>query len=373
MAPIMFTAVEPCTKRELTGVVKRLNTKQRDVRWVYGALEGITDENDRLFFLTSPRWINVEYFQIRLLKTILWQDGPRVKLPESIETPVFEREIPASRSGTELFCGSGHLSDAFQREGFAMKRYDRKLTSSPGRCYNADWSIVSSDIVKELFEVTVLHMSPDCSTYSQLAGSYHGRKLLNDFLGTSVDAHLANGHAVKLFNALRARMLVPRSPFIWTAENPEASFHHTPVVREMCLPVEDGGCDGAIVRLSFCAFGERVRKNTVFVTNSRTLIALAGDDRFYCTNKRCTFHKNMAHESVTVRNKLNKRGKIVASGQSTDRVTAFPVLLSEFVAKCVDVDVANARNDRVACDNAKCTFNNWHRGLCSHMMVTASK
>lgn len=371
MLAIPFTATDPQTRRKMHGIIKRFQTKQRIPKWVYGVVENVTKRNDKLYYLTSPHWLNVQYFDIRLMKEVAWENGPRVEHPQITETPAFDRKVAACRKGTELFCGSGNLSKTLECEGYLMKRYDRNLQPVDGSCYNTDWSVVSPEIVKELFEVTVLHMSPDCSTYSQLAGSHHGRNLSNDFLGTSTQAHRANGHAVKLFKALRARMLLKSSPLVWTAENPEATFHHTPVVKQMCLPVQDGGCDGKVVRLSFCAFGERVRKNTVFVTNSPTLVALAGEDQFYCTDKRCCFNKRMKHDGVTVRNVADRRGRLVPRGRSTDSVTAFPSLLCEFVAKCVDVDVSNACDDRMACDNAKCVFNRGHRGACSHMMVTA--
>ena len=369
-----FTATEPVTQRKLRGVVKRFYAKQRKLEWIYGALTDITDTADALYPLTRPRWLNVRHFGIEVEREVRWRDGPRVLLPARTDVPDFSgTPVPLARTGTELFCGSGHLALAYEREGFRMQRYDRKLDGAPGRC-NTDWDVITSAELASLLAVSVVHVSPDCSTYSQLAGSRHGRKRANDFLGVSEKARRANGHAVKLFDALRARVLAPDSPLIFTAENPEATFQLHPMVERLCRPVDEGGCGGGVIRLSFCAFGERVRKNTVFVTNSPTLRALAGDDRFYCKrgNKRCPFHKRMPHEPVTVRNKFDHRGKRVTThGKSTDEVTAFPHLLSEFIAKCVDVDVARLMSEDSPCEHARCRFNRGHRGACSHMMVVA--
>ena len=251
-----------------------------------------------------------------------------------------------------------------------MKRYDRELTVGPMR-HNTDWSTISSSELAQLFSVTVLHMSPDCKTYSSLALSCHRRFFTNGFLGESDDAHKANGHAVKLFDALRARILVPDSPLVFTIENPEGTFQHHPMVQAVCRPTKEGGCGGTLLRLSFCAFGARVRKNTVFVTNSPTLIALAANDQFYChCSGKCPFNKHMSHHSITIRNRLvGRNNKLITTGKATCEVTPFPRLLCQFVAKCVDADVAKLRCEMVTCDNAQCLFKKGHRAMCSHAMV----
>lgn len=253
-----------------------------------------------------------------------------------------------------------------------MRRYDRKEPDGVATSCNIEWDELSAETLHWLFGVTVLHMSPDCSTFSQLATSYHQRKVCNDFLGVSAQARIANGHLVKLFDALRARVLAPCSPLVYTIENPEATFEHHAFSTEVCKPVDEGGCGGRLVRLSFCAFGERVRKNTVFLTNSPTLQWLAGEGQFYCGhNRKCAFHQRM-HECVTVRNRLSKK-KVVASGHHTSDVTAFPLALTEFVAKVIDVDVSKMLGSFVRCDNTRCAFGAGHRGLCSHMMVTGKR
>lgn len=368
---IPFTALARGSRRELRGVVKKVYTKQRKLEWVWGALEGIEDPEDPLYWLTEFHWMNVQYWQIELLKQVAWRSGPRVTLPSSLCAPVFSKPIPVARTGSELFCGSAHLSTSLEKEGYAMRRYDRKEPGVAGSC-NVEWDALSADTLRWLFGVTVVHMSPDCSTFSQLATSYHRRKVCNDFLGVSAQARVANGHLVKLFDALRARVLAPRSPLVFTVENPEATFEHHAFSTEVCRPVAAGGCGGRLVRVSFCAFGARVRKNTVFLTNSPTLQSLAGKGQFYCGHtRRCAFHQQM-HECVTVRNKVAKK-KVVASGHATSDVTAFPLPMTEFVAKAIDVDVSILSGSFERCGNTQCAFAGGHRGLCSHMMVTARR
>lgn len=370
MPPFQFTATDPHTRRALIGEANRVCKKNRRPRWVYGVLKNITNAKDPLYPLTKPTWMSTEHFNISIARHTPWQSGPRVCLPPCMDSPIFEKRIAVSRHGTELFCGSGNLSDALEANGYAMQRYDRKRDGTPGEC-NVDWSYTTAEAVGKLFGVSYVHVSPDCSTFSQLACSTHQRKYANDFMGVSHEAHVANGHLAKLFLALRARILVEKSPLIWTMENPEATFHHHPAVAKLCLPIAQGGCDGTVVRLSFCAFGESVRKNTVFVTNSATLKRLAADDRFYCQNKRCVFHKHMRHDNVTVRNCFGgKHNRLVTTGRSTDSVTAFPPLLCQFISNCVDDDIATLRGDKIECENAQCCFNKGHRGLCSHMLVS---
>lgn len=373
MSSIPFSATHPSTQRAIRGIVKRVFTKQRDLKWVYGTLSSRSlDSDDTLYLLTQgSHWLDVNHFQIELEKDVDWLGGPRVNLPACMDLPDWCVPIPVSRSGAELFCGSGHLSKAFEDEGYDMIRYDRKLKSGLAKDINTDWDLVTGPELSTLFGVSVVHMSPDCSTYSQLAASYHGRKIANDFLGTSSQARVANGHAVKLFNALRARIALEGSPLIYTAENPEATFHHHPMVKTMCRPFAEGGCDGVVVKMSFCAFGERVRKKTVFVTNSPTLVELAGKEQFYCKSAKCSFHKNMKHDTVTVRNKVGRGKRLISCGQHTDEVTAFPALLCQFVAKCIDVDISNLRNEHEHCSFTQCVFNKGHKGLCSHMMICA--
>ena len=253
-----------------------------------------------------------------------------------------------------------------------MKRYDRKEPDGVEGSCNIEWDELSAETLRWLFGVTVVHVSPDCSTFSQLATSYHQRKVCNDFLGVSAQARTANGHLVKLFDALRARVLAPRSPLVFTIENPKATFEHHAFSAEVCKPVEEGGCGGRFVWVSFCAFGERVRKNTVFLTNSPTVQALAGDGQFYCGHHhKCVFHQRM-HECVTVRNKVAKN-KVVTSGHATSDVTAFPLLMTQFLAKAIDVDVSKLSGSFLRCENTQCAFAKGHQGLCSHMMVTAKR
>lgn len=369
-----FVASSPHTKRPICGIVKRVYKKQRKLEWVWGSFKGIHDPKDPLYPLTvGNHWLSVDHWGIQLHNEVAWRAGPRVTLPSSLAVPEFTAPIPVARAGTELFCGSGHLSDALEGEGYRMHRYDRKQPDGAPRSCNTEWGALSVDALRWLFAKTVLHMSPDCSTFSQLATSVHKRNRSNDFLGTSSQAFVANGHLLKLFDALRARVFAPHSPLVYTIENPEATFEYHAFSKEVCRPVEEGGCGGKVVRVSFCAFGGRVRKNTVILTNSSTLYALAGNGEFYCgSRRRCAFHKGMVHECVTVRNKLHNN-KMVVTGHATKDVTAFPILMAQFMAKAIDVDVAKLDGVFQRCDSTQCAFSLGHTGLCSHMMVTSAR
>lgn len=136
--------------------------------------------------------------------------------------------------------------------------------------------------------------------------------------------------------------------------------------------MEEGGCGGRLVRLSFCAFGMPVRKNTVFLTNSPTLQALTEEGQFYCGHNRCCAFRKQMHESVSVRGKMVKK-KVIATGHNTTDVTAFPLMLTQFLAKAIDVDVSKLSGSFKCCENTQCAFVNGHQGLCSHMMVKSNR
>jgi hypothetical protein len=352
---IVFTAIVDGTST--WGLVIKFVKHERVPTYIYGKLHG----------KEHAEWLECAKFQIGFVvpdDMYAFLEGPRVLMPPRCDLKVFEHDVPCGRTGTELFAGSCNLSRSLEREGFAMLKHDRKLPRGRPDVVTTDFDQLRASQVLRLFGVTYLHASPDCATFSQLAGSKHGRRLDNAFMGTSPQAHRMNGTLLKLYTALRVRLQA--GPFFFTLENPECTFHHHALMRSL-LETEGVG----LVTLSFCAFGEPVRKNTVFVTNLPTLRALAGDDAFYCgpaCQQGCRFRPG-GHQRITTGRRTT--GKRKRDGVVTEEVTAFPPMLTDVLARCVDADVRAACGTFVACNTTGCRFHAGHRGLCSTALVTA--
>lgn len=313
--------------------------------------------------------------------------GPRVRLPSVIEPIGFSRPIEPMLNGVELYCGSGNLSSSFERAGFEMTRLDRSLEQSDDLHWSVDFGELDAQALTQLLSVTYVHASPDCSTFSNLATSKHQRRINNNFLGATDKAWQANGLLLKLYRALKARL--DAAPCFFTIENPECSFVHHPLIKQMVDEL-DGT---AVVRLSFCAFGESFKKNTTFVTNSPTLIRLTQSDRLYCgphCTGKCAFSFK-PHTNITVRPKvvgrIDKRMRRFGSkkflrqtteksggkrtlqcGVCTADATAFPSLLTDFVANSVKRDILELQGRYKRCTNTCCEFVFNHKGVCSHML-----
>lgn len=354
---VTFTGTNPFTGLDGRGLVREFDSNRRP-HWVRGRFS--TDQ--------SWHWYDIEHCAIQFAYSDELSPYVGPKVGADIKMPSDALCLPRAEHdtlvGTELFCGSGRIAQSCERNGMAMNRLDWLLDAGP-RTWCDDFADINDDALKTLFGVDYIHASPDCRTYSQLTASINQRTMETNFLGKTDDAYHANAVLLKLFKCLELA-LRDNPELIFTIENPEATFDLHPLVRQMCKPRKEGGLGATVVRFSFCAFRERVQKNTVLITNSPTLIAEMEGDQFYCSRKgQCNFSKRL-HEGVSKRNAFvgNKRKRLVATGYDTKEVTAFPPLLTDFVSNCVLKDIQQTR-----CTNTQCRFAMHHSGLCSHMHV----
>lgn len=340
---VRFSLRVPGQRSAKRGVVKRWS-KGRDLTWIQAKIEGEAERT----------WLNVNDMDISF-------EHPEALDPFK-EGPFVKTSSWSALTGTEFFSGSGRLSQALEDVGFAMTRLDRRLPARTSNQWPDDFHDLNEDQLQTLFASRYVHASFPCETYSQLSQSVHGRTHHNNFLGKTAECHLANGLLCKFYHALRSRVETGR-PLLFTFENPNATFHHHPIVKRICDPVEKGGAGGSVVFLSFCAFGEPVRKNTVIVTNSETLVKVAGGNVLQCMGRKgsCSFRES-GHERVTQR---------FDGGVKTDQVTAFPFPLAQLIANCVKKDLTKGRERKESscCSEAGCEFEFKHKGSCSHRRV----
>ena len=297
---------------------------------------------------TQSRWYNIKKLNIQVEEEgEVLTESSRVVLPPRMGCSPFTNVL---LTGTELFSGSGRLSQAFEEEGFDMYQLDKK--TSPTRKWRKDFGYLNEYEMRTLFSRSYLHASFPCETYSNLSTSFHMRTKENNFLGQSPASHRANGLLLKFYEALSMRF--DHGPVWFTIENPLASFHHHPIVKKICDRFQ-----AEVVVLSYCAFGDPVRKDTVFVTNSRTLIRLSSNGRFRCrgTGRGCVFRPKL-HRGVTKR--FGRK-----EGLETSEVTAFPFPLTTFLANCILRDISDFNGEYDHCPSTFCEFVDGHNGLCS--------
>lgn len=65
---------------------------------------------------------------------------------------------------------------------------------------------------------------------------------------------------------------------------------------------------------------------------------------------------------------VGRKRKCTAVGYDTKEVTAFPPMLTDFIANAVLQDIAPTQ-----CDSSHCVFPHKHTGLCSHLYVCKDK
>lgn len=353
--------------------------------------------------------------------------GRRMKANFESESAAYLDSTDDCWRAVEYFAGSGHFTSACSDAGASnCHSYDRYVHHKPingvqnivGQGFDemfsddAHWRILSHG--------NVLHFSPVCTTFSNLATSTHQRSRANNFLGVTEEAHLANGTLLRIYHILKARSDAGH-PAVFSIENPDAAMAYHPVIAAICREL-----GAAIVTLTFCAFGETVRKPTSFVTNSQTLIGLAEGDTildnpeffddpvefistglkaatqdapitiqsiYHCANKSgcCSFRRGR-HDQITVRSAIATKKRHGASlqmawgtrgrervvlkrvGKHTSAVTAFPTALCTFLAACLRTDAIAVKRDRAGasltqndrCNTTGCVFFDGHTGPCSH-------
>ena len=259
--------------------------------------------------------------------------GDRVEAPVRTSLPSFD-DCKETNTAVEFFAGCGRLSDAIEKHTSLdhSTRIDFSTMFSPDcKSIRKDIGALRKKQLEKLMSAKYIHMSPTCSTYSQLASSYHKRNFKSNYLGVTHEAYAANGLLLRLFKALRKRQTASHmKKAIVTIENPDATFHLTPIGMKMQAPLDEGGLGLTLLRFSFCAFNEKWRKKSILLTNSPSLIAKLASDSHVCTSRVCRFH-NCAHTPIT---KRCKNG-----GVDTDKVTPFPTALCDEIAKAVECDM----------------------------------
>lgn len=356
-------------------------------------------------------------------KYVAWPEG--AMSPEEFEDLIANTKDKRTRQPLvtyEFFAGSAHLSREFANVGFDYTLSTDLHTDPPcyhsrhesgvdfDRCFETSTKWWSRRLLF-VSTASVLHFSPVCTTYSQLATSTHQRHRGNNFLGVTKQAFEANATLLRIYHILMGRKRAGND-VIFTIENPDSAFSYHPVIKAICRDI-----GAVIVNLTFCAFGETHRKPTCLVTNCQTLIGLAQkenavlddpdffgdvceyieddlvattDDndgepvvieaaKWWCSNKggRCCFNRGCPHDGVTVRNTL-QNGKIVSVGKDTSEVVAFPPMLCKLLASCMKTDATRVREERDGgkphprCENPACAFLDKHAGPCSYEFAVHS-
>lgn len=152
----------------------------------------------------------------------------------------------------DLFCGTKSISNAFKSRGHTVytvdwdKRFEPSLSVDIG-------TLTAADIIKLCGGVPdVIWASPDCTTYSVAAISYHRRKELNGNLTPITDyakrCDEINEHLITLIKEL--------NPQYWFIENPVGGLRKMDFMQ--ALPRNT---------VTYCQYGERRQKPTDIWTN----------------------------------------------------------------------------------------------------------
>ena len=322
--PIACTFYNPQAKKRMRGVITQ-RTKERIPKWFQIKTQS---------YATCPYKANVCNITFdKPLHDKGLQYGDCAAHPRLISVPNFDKSRETN-TAVEFFAGCGRLSDAIEKH--TSLDYSTRIdfsTNFPTDCTSmrVDIGAISKKNLEKLMCAMLIHLSPTCSTYGQLALSIHKRTFDTNYLGVTQEAHKANGLLLRLFNALRSRQTASQmKKAIITIENPDASFHLTPIGMKMQAPIEKGGLGLTLLRFSFCAFGVKWRKNSILLTNSPSLIAKFKNDSYVCKGSVCRFHK-CAHTPITKR--------CGNAGVDTNQVTPFPTNLCVEIAKAVACDM----------------------------------
>lgn len=319
--PLSCVFYNPYSKREMPGIITA-RTKERIPKWY--KIQTSTYATCAYHAETC----NISFDKPLHDEGLCY--GDRVLRP--VRTSVPCKFGAPTNTAVEFFAGSGRLSDAIEEH--TSLDYSTRVDFSTAfplarKSIRKDIGALRKNELKQLMAAKYIHMSPTCSTYSQLASSRHKRKFETNYLGVTQDAYMANGILLRLFKAMRKRQAAAKKAII-TIENPDATFHLTPIAMKMQEPLNKGGLGLTLLRFSFCAFNEKWRKKSILLTNSPTLIVKLGNDSHVCTSHTCRFH-NCAHTPITRR--------CQNGGVDTDKVTPFPAGLCVEIAKAVQYDM----------------------------------
>lgn len=152
----------------------------------------------------------------------------------------------------ELFCGTKSISKAFEARGHQCFTVDWDKQFKPTLC--ADIGTLTVDQIKDLCGgiPDVIWASPDCTTYSVSAISYHRRKEANGNLRAITEyakkCDEYNRHLVELIKAL--------NPKYWFIENPRGGMRKMDFMQG--LPM---------YTVTYCQYGDNRQKPTDIWTN----------------------------------------------------------------------------------------------------------
>lgn len=152
----------------------------------------------------------------------------------------------------DLFCGTKSVSNAFKERGHEVYTVDWEKGFSPTLC--ADIGELTRDQIIELCGgiPDVIWASPDCTTYSVAAISYHRRREQNGNLRAITEyaerCDRINAHLIDLIREL--------NPKYWFIENPRGGMRKMDFMQG--LPR---------YTVTYCQYGERRQKPTDIWTN----------------------------------------------------------------------------------------------------------
>ena len=152
----------------------------------------------------------------------------------------------------ELFCGTKSISNAFKKAGWEVFTVDWNKAFEPTLCADIS-NLTADDIIVLCGGVPdVIHASPDCTSYSVMAISYHREKEPNGNLKAKTDyakfCDKTNAHVINLI-----RELNPKYYFI---ENPVGGLRKMNFMQS--LPR---------YTVTYCQYGDKRQKPTDLWTN----------------------------------------------------------------------------------------------------------
>lgn len=152
----------------------------------------------------------------------------------------------------ELFCGTKSISTAFKERGYEVYTVDWEKDFNPTLC--ADIGTITADQIKELCGGVpdVIWASPDCTSYSVAAISYHRKREADGNLAAVSEyakfCDKVNQHVINLIKEL--------NPKYWFIENPRGGFRKMRFAKD--LPR---------YTVTYCQYGEKRMKPTDIFTN----------------------------------------------------------------------------------------------------------
>ena len=153
----------------------------------------------------------------------------------------------------DLFCGTKSMAKAFERAGWETYTVDWEKKFNPTLCADIG-TLTAEDIIELCGGVPdVIHMSPDCTTYSIAAISHHRTKEPSGNLAPKSEyakkCDAVNTHIIDVvINQLK--------PKFWFIENPRGGFRKMNFVK-----------DFPRYTITYCQYGDTRMKPTDIFTN----------------------------------------------------------------------------------------------------------